>query len=188
MTGANAPASGSGSASTGVHIFLDIDGVLVTEPSPPFPRDFTARDVRVADGRFVPVAYSEAIIAGLADILRSPGVAVTTASSWEHDAPFLFRALGLPESPWLPVMDRGPTIFHGKEQAVRDHLAEHARGSDGETGRVLWIDDHLPASEADRAELAASLPVDDALLIRTSARECLTAAHLGEIADFVRRD
>ncbi|MCX0277940.1 HAD domain-containing protein [Nocardia zapadnayensis] len=170
-----------------MHVYLDIDGVLVTEPSPPFPRDFTARDVRVADGRFVPVAYSASIIAGLAEILGAPGVSVTTVSSWEHDAPYLFRALGLPECPWLEVMGHGPTIFHGKERALLTDLAAQAQRSGQPPGRVLWIDDHLPPAEADRAALAASLPAADALLIRTSARECLTAAHLGEIAEFVHR-
>lgn len=170
----------------GVRVYLDIDGVLVTEPSPPFPRDFTARDVRVADGRFVPVAYSASIIAGLTEILTAPGVSVTTVSSWEHDAPYLFRALGLPECPWLEVVGHGPTIFHGKERAVLADLAAQAQ-SGQPPGRVLWIDDHQPPAEADRAALAASLPAAEALLIRTSARECLTAAHLGEIAEFVNR-
>lgn len=168
-------------------VYLDIDGVLVTEPSPPFPRDFTARDVRVADGRFVPVAYSASIIAGLTEILTAPGVTVTTVSSWEHDAPYLFRALGLPESPWLEVMGHGPTIFHGKERALLADLAAHTERTGRQPDRVLWVDDHLPAAEADRAALAAALPADDALLIRTSARECLTAAHLGEIGEFLRR-
>ena len=84
-------------------------------------------------------------------------------------------------------MGHGPTIFHGKERALLTDLAAQAQRSGQPLGRVLWIDDHLPPAEADRAALAASLPAADALLIRTSARECLTAAHLDEIAEFVNR-
>lgn len=165
------------------HLYLDIDGVLVTEPTPPFPQDFRPHDVRVADGRFVPVAYSEAILSTLAQLLDHESLSITTASSWEADAPYLFREIGLPESPWLDLTGLpGETMFDRKHRAVLAHAREHG------PQRILWIDDHLPKSMEERAELARSLPVDEALLISPIAKDCLTPAHLALIADFLSAD
>ncbi|GAA4283181.1 hypothetical protein GCM10022261_07120 [Brevibacterium daeguense] len=162
------------------HFYLDIDGVLVTEPTPPIPNDFTARDIRVGDGRFVPVAYSEAVISTLAEVLAAGAPRLTTVSSWEGDAPYLFRAIGLPEVPWLDLSGQpGASIFERKHSAVLEHA------SDSPPRRIVWIDDHLPKSEEERRELAESLPTEDSLLLSPIARECLTPGHLGLVADFL---
>ena len=163
------------------HLYLDIDGVIVMEPTPPYPADFRALDVRVADGRFVPVAYSESIVTALAEVLAEGSVQITVASSWQADAPYLFREIGLPEVDWLDLS--GPThasMFDRKHTAVREHVQLHR------PKRVMWIDDHLPKSEMECGPLAASLECDDTFLLSPSANACLTSEHLARIGDFVR--
>lgn len=163
------------------HLYLDIDGVLVTEPTPPFPRDFRSHDIRVADGRFVPVAYSESIIAGFAEALAASSAVLTTASSWEADAPYLFRAIGMPEAPWLDLSGTpGETMFDRKHNAVLAHAGAHA------PERILWIDDHLPRTQEEQTALAQTLPGADVLLIRPNAAECLTPGELAQAAEFLR--
>ena len=161
-------------------LYLDIDGVLVMEPTPPYPADFRALDVRVADGRFVPVAYSESIVAALASAVAEHSVNITVASSWQADAPYLFREIGLPEVEWLDLS--GPaevSMFERKHTAVRAHALQHR------PQRILWIDDHLPKSQTECDPLATSLECADTFLLSPSLRECLTAEHLERIVDFV---
>lgn len=163
------------------HLYLDIDGVLVMEPTPPYPANFRTLDVRVADGRFVPVAYSESIVTALAEVLAEGSVSITVASSWQSDAPYLFRAIGLPEVEWLDLS--GPaevSMFDRKHTAVRAHAQQHR------PQRILWIDDHLPKSQVEGGPLASSLECADTFLLSPSASECLTSEHLERIGDFVR--
>ena len=161
-------------------LYLDIDGVLVMEPTPPYPADFRVLDVRVADGRFVPVAYSESIVAALAEAVAEHSVNITVASSWQSDAPYLFREIGLPEAEWLDLS--GPaevSMFERKHTAVRAHALQHR------PQRILWIDDHLPKSQTECDPLATSLECAETFLLSPSLRECLTAEHLESIVDFV---
>lgn len=163
------------------HLYLDIDGVLVMEPTPPYPADFRAIDVRVGDGRFVPVAYSESIVTALAEVLAEGSVNITVASSWQSDAPYLFREIGLPEVEWLDLS--GPdhvSMFDRKHTAVRTHVQLHR------PRRILWIDDHLPKSQIECDPLATSLECADTFLLSPSANECLTTEHLEHIGDFLR--
>ena len=163
------------------HLYLDIDGVLVMEPTPPYPADFRAIDVRVADGRFVPVAYSESIVSALAEVLAEGAVRITVASSWQADAPYLFREIGLPEVGWLDLS--GPaeaSMFDRKHTAVQAHVQLHR------PRRILWIDDHLPKSQIECDPLASSLECSDTFLLSPSANECLTSEHLDRIGDFIR--
>ncbi|GAA2013343.1 HAD domain-containing protein [Brevibacterium samyangense] len=180
-------------AAARTHVYLDIDGVLVMEPTPPMPRGYTGRDVRVRDGRFVPVASAPAIIDRVRALLTTPGVTCTTVSTWEGDAPILFAALDLPEQPWLTLPEvpitftNSPQIMERKHAAVLAHLeSEAATGSP--VDRVLWIDDHHPKDAEARAAVAASLPVASAHLLAPWARECLTEQLLDEAVAFVRAE
>lgn len=161
-------------------LYLDIDGVLVMEPTPPYPAGFRALDVRVADGRFVPVAYSESVVSAFAALLAEWSVEITVASSWQADAPYLFREIGLPEVDWLDLS--GPdsvSMLDRKHAAVVAHAKRH------QPQRILWIDDHLPKLSAPRDQFAASLDCADTLLVSPHHTECLTGEHLGSIADFL---
>lgn len=164
-------------------LYLDIDGVLVMEPTPPYPADFRALDVRVADGRFVPVAYSESIVSALAKMVAEHSISITVASSWQADAAYLFREIGLPEVEWLDLS--GPaevSMFERKHAAVRAHALQHR------PQRILWIDDHLPKSQAECDPLATSLECADTFLLSPFLRECLTAEHLERMLEFVTLD
>ncbi|WP_349829197.1 HAD domain-containing protein [Brevibacterium litoralis] len=177
------------------HVFLDIDGVLVMEPTPPLPPGRRSADVRVADGRFVPVSWDDGVIADLGARLSHPDTTVTTVSTWEHDAPALFRTLGLPEVLWLTLPEvpidysNSPQIMERKRAAVSAHLTS-AAADDTIPDRILWIDDHHSKDPETRAALAAEVsaeagPDTSTLILAPWARECLTAAHLDEIRAFL---
>ena len=123
---------------SGVHVYLDVDGVLNAFPASHDPGWGWGQSEVVNVNRF-PICYSPAMVDALNAL--SEVARFHWLTTWREDAPSLLApTIGLIGTDW-PVLD-APEFFGGKHgwwklRAIREHV-EATRPD-----RAFWIDDDI---------------------------------------------